>query len=97
MSSTRKRQREEDENSLFGKRKKLTYSSIVTIMCMLNIMMMITCYVFLLCSDNALGNEELSMKAQLRDPQLYTPLKWSVEEKRFSDHMFYRLFQRHRD
>ena len=41
-------------------------------------------------------HDNKSERAKQRDPQNYVRKKWSVEEKRFSDAMFYCLFRMHR-
>ena len=59
-------------------------------------MMTMITYVFLVCSEDSVTDEQLSMEAQQRDPQLYRRLQWHQEEQRFSERMFYRLFRMHR-
>ena len=75
----------------------ITLTSILAVMSTLNMMLACVSYVFLLCSQLALDRDEHSINARKRVPLNYKRKKWSIEQQRFSDNMFYRLFRMSHD
>ena len=78
-------------------RHVVTWSSMFTVLTCIQCMLTSTTLMFILASNQLLEASRLSDIATEREPVKYERKKWSFEQKRFSDTLFYRLFRMHRE
>ena len=77
-------------------RHVVTWSSMFTVLTCIQCMLTSTTLMFILASQQLLEASRLSDIATEREPVKYQRKKWSLEQKRFSDTLFYRLFRMYR-